>query len=553
MRIAKKPLLRFGFMGLAIFLTLATCTFAKEKPQAKRPNILLIMADDLGYTDIGSYGGEIQTPNIDALAKRGVRFSNFHTSVSCSPTRSMLLTGTDNHIAGLGTMGEGISPEQKGKPGYEGHINDRVVTLAEVLRGGGYHTYMAGKWHLGYEPEYYPHARGFERSFSMLQGGASHWSDMSGLQANTQEVAKYVLDDKELKKLPKDFYSSRSYADFLINAIRSNRGDGKPFFAYYAPTAPHDPIHAPEPWLSKYRGQYDDGYEALKTKRIAGAKRVGLVPQSAVAPGRYSQIKPWDSLSPEKRVYQTRLMEAYAGMVDNLDYQIGRIINFLKDIGEYDNTIIIFSSDNGPNPWDSVEYPGNAGSQWMKQFDNSLENIGHPGSFVGYGMGWSCASAGPLDYFKMTVGEGGIRTPLLISGPGVKGARQADSFAYVTDIMPTLLEIANLGHPQKYEGREVMPMRGRSLIGVTSGRQESVYGKNALIGGEMFNGKWMRQGDYKAVLVAEPYGPGAWRLYNTVKDPGETTDLSKKRPALLNELKAAWDRYAKNVGVVLSK
>ena len=552
MYVVKALLLRSGFAALVILLALVTEASAEGNPLATRPNILLIMADDLGYTDIGAFGSEIQTPHVDALAEEGLRFSNFHTSVSCSPTRSMLMTGTDNHIAGLGNMAELMTPEQEGKPGYEGHLTDRVVSLAEVLRDGGYHTYMAGKWHLGDEQEHFPHARGFERSFSMLQGGASHWNDMAGLKASAP-VARYAMDDKELKELPPDFYSSRSYADFLIDAIRENRGDGKPFLAYLALTAPHDPIHVPEPWLSKYRGRYDDGYEALKTRRIAGAKRVGLIPENAPAPGRHPKTKPWDSLSTEKRAWESRAMEAYAGMVECMDYHIGRVIHYLKDIGEYDNTIIIFTSDNGPNPWYSEEYPGNAGSEWIKQFDNSLGNIGRPGSNVAYGIGWASASAGPLDYFKLTVGEGGIRTPLIIVGPGVKGTRQVDSFAYVTDVMPTILGLAQLEHPEAFRGRNVEPMRGRSLAGVLSGSQEDTYARDALIGGEMINGKWMRKGDYKAVLVAKPFGPGEWRLYDTARDPGETADLSAEHPAILKDLKAAWDRYAKDVGVVLSE
>jgi arylsulfatase len=511
------------WLSIAALLTVITACQTNDSQQKQGANILLIVADDMGYTDIGSFGGEIQTPHLNVLAEEGVRFSNFHTSVSCSPTRSMLLSGTDNHIAGMGNMLELLTPNQQGKPGYEGHLNNRVVSFAEVLRDGGYHTYMSGKWHLGHEPEHFPYARGFERSFSMLQGGASHWSDMAGLQATTQPVAKYVMDDKVLSELPRDFYSSRSYADFLIDVIRENRGDGKPFLAYFAPTAAHDPIHVPEPWLSKYRGQYDDGYEALKTRRIAGAKRVGLIPKNAPAPVLHPKTKPWDSLSSEKKALQSRTMEAYAGMVENMDYHIGRIINFLKDIGEY---------------------------EWMDQFDNSLENIGRPGSFVGYGIGWACASAGPLDYFKMTVGEGGIRTPLIIAGPGVKGARQVDSFAYVTDIMPTILELAKLEHPENNRGQKVERMRGRSLAGVMSGSQENTYAKDVPIGGEMINGKWIRKGDYKAMQVAKPYGPGTWQLFNTIEDPGETQDLSKEKPTMLEELKRAWDRYAKDVGVV---
>ena len=540
------------FVSATLVFVWVVVGFAQVEAADKRPNILLIMADDLGYTDISSFGGEIQTPNIDDLAESGVRFSNFHTSVSCSPTRSMLMTGTDNHIAGLGNMSEMLTPEQQGKPGYEGYLNNRVVTLAEVLRDGGYHTYMAGKWHLGDEPEHLPHARGFERSFSMLQAGASHWSDMTGLQVPIQPFAKYSMNGEELRELPKDFYSSRSYADFLIDAIRENRGDGKPFLAYFAPTAAHDPIHVPEPWLSKYRSQYDDGYMALKTRRIIGAKRAGLIPESASAPALHPQTKDWDSLSDQEKALESRTMEAYAGMIENMDYHVGRIITFLKDIGEYDNTIVMFTSDNGPNPWTSEEYPENAGSEWFKQFDNSLENIGRPGSFVGIGLGWAQASAGPLDYFKLTVGEGGIRTPLIIAGPGVKGARQVNSFAYVTDIMPTLLKLAKVEHPENYRGRDVEPMRGQSLVGVISGSQEHAYANETPVGGEMIFGKWMRKGDYKAVLVAKPYGPGTWKLYNLTEDPGETRDLSSEQPAILEELMTAWDQYAKDVGVILS-
>ena len=396
-----------------------------------RPNILLVVADDLGWTDLGSFGSEIETPNLDALAERGVKFTDFHTSVSCSPTRSMLLSGTDNHIAGLGNMSELITREQQGKPGYEGHLNNRVVSLAEVLRTDGYHTYMAGKWHLGDKPENFPHTRGFDRSFSMLFGGASYWSDMFGLLAALQQTAEYVLDDKRLLELPKDFYATRNYTDFLIESIRENHGDGKSFLAYLAFTVPHDPLHVPEPWLSKYRGRYDDGYEVLKAKRVANAKRMGLVSDNAKEPVRHRMLEAWTSLNKEQQALEIRAMEVYAGMVNNMDYHFGRVVKFLKDIGQYENTIVIFLSDNGPNPWYSEDYPGNRGSKWFAQFDNSIDNLGHPLSHYAYGMGWGSACAGPLDLFKMTVGEGGIRSPMLIAGLGVDGGRQVNTFAYV--------------------------------------------------------------------------------------------------------------------------
>jgi len=518
---------------------------------AKQPNILLVVVDDLGWTDIGSFGSEIATPNLDVLAERGVRFSDFHVSVSCSPTRSMLMSGTDNHLAGLGNMGEMLSPEQSGKPGYEGFLNDRVVSLAEVLHAGGYHTYMAGKWHLGHDPESIPHARGFDRSFSSLFGGASYWSDMFGLLAVHEEVAEYVRNDKWLDELPGDFYATRSFTDYLIESIRENRGDGKPFFAYLAFTAPHDPMHVPEPWLSKYRGNYDAGYEVLKAQRTMAARRKGLVPDGTPVPPRYEKVRPWDSLTDEQKALEARGMEVYAGMVNNMDYHFGRVVNYLKDIGEYDNTVVIFFSDNGPNPWYSEDYPGNAGSEWFAQFDNSVDNIGHPMSHYAYGMGWGAASAGPLDLFKMTVAEGGIRSPLLVAGPGINGGRQVDAFAYVWDVMPTILGLTGITHPDEFMGRQVERLRGKSLQGVLTGSAKTVYGPGDFIGGEMQNGKWMRQGDMKAVSVAPPYGTGAWQLHNLDDDPGETRDLSKTQPEILKKLQAAWDRYAQDVDVVL--
>ena len=537
-----------GYTSLCVLL-LALFSISSSRAA---PNFLLVVADDMGWTDLASFGSNIDTRNFDALARRGLKFTDFHVSVSCSPTRSMLLTGTDNHIAGLGNMSELLTPNQRGKRGYEGHLNDRVVSLAEVLLEGGYHTYMAGKWHLGHEPDSYPHARGFERDFSLLYGGASHWDDMFGL-IEGQTPAHYTMDGKKLDKLPADFYSSRSYADFLMDAIRENRGDGKPFLAYLAFTAPHDPLHVPEPWLSKYRGRYDDGYEVLKAKRGAMAKRLGLVPESAKLPSRHPKMKPWKSLSKSEKELESRGMEVYAGMVDNMDYNFGRVVKFLKDIGEYDNTVIIFFSDNGANPWVTEEYPGNRGSKWLATFDNGIENLGRPGSAYAYGMGWASASAGPINRFKMTVAEGGIRTPLLVAGPGIKGGRQVDAFSYVTDIMPTILELAGLEHPREFRGRQVERMRGRSMVGVLSGAKKNIYDAFDFIGGEMVNGMWMRQGSYKATFVASPYGPAEWQLFDLSEDPGETRDLAKDRPKLLKELKSAWDQYAKDVGVTLGK
>lgn len=505
----------------------------------------------MGWTDLGCFGSEIDTPYLDALAGRGLMFTDFHTSMSCSPTRSMLLSGTDNHLAGLGNMDELLTDEQTGQPGYEGYLNDRVVSLAEVLRDNGYHTYMGGKWHLGHSPEQIPHARGFERSFSMLDGAASFWADMIGPLAK-HPFSDYVMDDKVLKELPGDFYATRSYTDFLMESIRANRSDGKPFLAYLAFTTPHDPLHVPEPWRSRYRGRYNEGYEILKTRRVAAAKALGLVPHNAPVPKAYNQTKPWDSLTKEQQAVETRAMEVYAGMVNNMDYHYGRIETFLKDIGEYDNTIIIFLSDNGPNPWYSEDYPSTQGSEWFEQFDNSADHIGHPMSHHAYGLGWAEASAGPLNLFKLTVAEAGIRTPMLMGGPGIKGGQRVDSFTYVWDIMPTILDIAGIEHPERYRGQPVERMRGKSLERVLTGATKAVYGDEEVICGELGgDGMWARQGDMKIVWNPPPYGSGQWHLYNLADDPGETRDLATEQPETLKVLRAAWDRYAEEVGVVL--
>jgi arylsulfatase len=246
-------------------------------------------------------------------------------------------------------------------------------------------------------------------------------------------------------------------------------------------------------------------------------------------------------------------MEAYAGMGSNMDYHFGRVVSFLEDIGQLDNTIVIFLSDNGPNPWVSEDYPGNRGSEWFAQWDNSVDNIGHPRSHYAYGMGWGSASSGPLDLFKMTVAEGGIRAPLLMAGPGIEAGRQESAFAYVWDLMPTVLELTGTAPPDgEFRGREVEPMRGRSLVGLLNGSATEVYGADDLIGGEMQNGKWMRRGNYKAVSVSPPYGTGEWYLFDVVEDPGETRDLAGERPEILRQLSEAWDLYAQDVGVVIA-
>ncbi|MCP4383509.1 MAG: arylsulfatase [Hyphomicrobiales bacterium] len=531
------------------FLASIGLLFGSAASADERPNILLVMADDLGWSDIGPYGGEIDTPNLDALAEAGMLFTDFHASVSCSPTRAMLLSGNDNHIAGLGTMSEMLVANQVGEPGYEGHLNDRVASMAEVLRDAGYHTIMSGKWHLGHEQGTLPFDRGFDSTLTMLVGGASHWADRLGILPD-DDPAKYAMNGEHIKTLPEDFYSSRSYADRLIDEIRARRGDDRPFFAYLAFTAPHDPVHAPEPWLSKYAGRYDEGYEVLKKDRWATAKELGLVPVDAPLPELLPFVTPWSELTEEDQALEKRGMEVYSGMVDAMDYHYGRVVDFLADIGELDNTIIIFLSDNGSNPFYSADYPDAGNPEFVAKFDHSLENLGRPGSNFAYGPGFASGSSGPLDYFKQTVGEGGIRVPLIIAGPGIPEGEVTDAFAYVWDILPTLLDMTGAKYPAERNGMKLEQPRGRSMAPLFADTALEIYGPDELVAGEMAGGKWIRQGSYKAVSVPAPYGDGEWRLYDVEKDPGETTDLASDMPDLLGFLMAAWNDYSEDVGVV---
>ncbi|MCK5572838.1 MAG: arylsulfatase, partial [Bacteroidetes bacterium] len=352
-----------------------------QEPE-KRPNVLLIVADDLGYSDIGCFGGEMSTPTLDALANEGVRFTNYHVLPTCSPTRSVLLSGTDNHVAGMGTMGEVKTAEMEGHPGYEGYLNFQVAALPEVLRAAGYHTYMAGKWHLGHEENTSPYARGFEETFALLPGGGSHWSDRKPL--SPPQVMIYSRNGKVVDALPEDFYSTRNYTDMLLGWLQENRGDDKPFFAYLSYTAPHDPLHAPKEYIQKYKGKYDNGWDVLREKRLGALKDMGIVPEGVKPFPRLPSVEAWDKMSTEERAEAARDMEVYAAMVDYMDEQIKRVLDYLKEIGEYDNTMIIFFSDNGANGAHSTAYPGQT-DEYLESFDNSLDNRGLPSSFIEMG------------------------------------------------------------------------------------------------------------------------------------------------------------------------
>ncbi|WP_256582335.1 arylsulfatase [Pseudomonas sp. MYb185] len=505
----------------------------------KQPNFLIIMADDLGYSDLGSYGGEIATPHLDALASEGLRLTSFHTAPTCSPTRAMLMSGTDSHIAGLGNMAELVQPFQVDQPGYEGYLNDRVASLAEVLQDGGYSTYTVGKWHLGRSEELSPKARGFDRSYILVQGGASHFDDQMAI-ISVDPKAIYREDGKQVS-VPDGFFSSQFYTDKLIEYIEADRRSGKPFFGLLSYTAPHWPLHAPDEWLQKYEGRYAAGYEAIRQERLARMKQMGLVAADAAANVPMQGVLPdWEQLTDEQKLREARSMEVYAAMVDNMDHHIGRVIDYLKQTGEYDNTFILFLSDNGADGNSPLGLPGN--DVWMKEaFDNSLENMGRKGSYIDYGAQWAQVSATPFPFFKGLTTQGGIQVPAIIRHPTVsKPGSINNEVAHIMDVMPTLLDLAGIQPPPgTFRGREVAPLQGVSMLPLL---QDKAMPERA-IGWELFGRKALRKGDWKILNMSAPYGNADWQLYNLADDPTEATNLAASQPGKLKELLGDWDEY----------
>jgi len=502
-----------------------------------RPNIILIVADDMGYTDVGAYGGEISTPNIDALAGEGILFTQFHTAPVCAVTRAMLLSGNNNHVAGLGNQ-YGFYEAHNDLPGYEGHLSERIAPLPRLLRDAGYHTYSAGKWHLGTAEEHSPRAAGFERHFNMTQGAAAHYG-MTGFH----EGGSLYREDGEETQFPDGAYAPEYYTDRLIEFIDSNRGDGRPFFVYGAYTSPHWPLQVPDSYLDLYEGRYDDGYDVLRERRFEAAKRAGVISEDHELPPRNPALVPWNDLSADEKRVDAREMELYAALLHHFDEQIGRLIDYLKGADLYDNTLIVFMSDNGA----AGSYP----ARFANGYDNSLANIGKLGSFAEYGRGWAEAAMAPFREVKGSMAEGGVRAAAIASHGSLTDAGGI-SHAYLTmqDVMPTLLELAGAEHPGgSYRNRPTLPMRGKSFLNHLLAANDPVHDPAEAIGWELHGARALVQGDWKLLWPADD--DPRWELYNLRDDPYERNDLAASEPEQLRALVAAWHAYAEEVGVAV--
>lgn len=548
---------RYVFLiAVSSLFLLVNITAAEDNTPSTRPNILLIVADDLGWSDLGSFGGEISTPNLDELALSGMRLTNFYVAPTCSPTRSMLLSGTDNHLAGLGNMEEELGPNQINKKGYEGYLNNDVVTFATLLQDAGYHTMMTGKWHLGASLEKGPESRGFDDAFVIANGISNHFKQerIVGFETNTITKAPYREHGRSID-LNEPFYSSELYTDKLISYIKSHQETShgsEPFFAYAAYSAPHWPLQAPDNFIDKYQDTYNVGYAEIRRIRLNRINELGLLKNITELPK--SDLWPaWDQLDSHSQEKEAKRMQVYAGMVEALDHYIGRLIKYLKDAGIFDNTVIVFLSDNGAEGNDPRVILEN--ETWIPtNFNNSIDNMGRANSHISYGPRWAEVSSTPYKDFKGFPTEGGLLSPAFISYKGFQGQMINDSFASVMDIAPTLLEIANTRHPGNYyKGRAIHPIKGKSMLDMLTGESNAIHAKDYVMGWELFNRKAIRSGSWKIIWIEAPHGNNRWALYDLSTDPLEQNDLADKNTSKLNEMIALWEIYIKENNVIIDE
>jgi len=506
---------------IGMLVTLPLKVFAQSESNDTRPNILLITADDMGYTDIASFGGEIRTPNLDSVALAGVRLTNFHVGPACSQTRTMLISGTYTEI--------GARTGANRRAGR--FLVDNAVALPQHMQDAGYRTYMSGKWHLGTGETQNPKARGFDSSFVLVRGAAEHFH--FGLNATDPNI---YMQDGEFVDFPEGgAYSTDLYTDKMLGFLKENEGETEPFFAWYSPTAPHWPIQVPDSYMHLYDGAYDLGYEDLLRKRLQRAEEMGVLPEGFSMENYPRTGKDWDSLTQEEQRYEARIMELYAAMVENFDFHVGRLISYLKETDQYDNTMIIFSSDNGADPRGGTDSEG---------VDNSYENLGRASSFTAIG-GWADVHSAPYKYQKGTQSEGGVRAPAFISYPTLSNKGGVDNrFITIMDFMPTFLELAGAERPgTEYKGKTVLPIVGVSFADLINGAEATTQhssGSDAV---------WYSQALYKDEwkLIQND---GDWQLINLQRDPSETTDLSEENPEIAADLYEEWLSIGSEAGYI---
>ena len=548
-------------MLLVLIFYIAACQ-ASEKAAAKtstnipsKPNILIIMVDDMGHADLSSFGSEIPTPHLDSLANKGIKLSQFITSSVCSPTRASLLTGLPPHQVGFGNLAEELAPNQQGQPGYEGYLSKNAVTIAEVLKDNGYATMMVGKWHLGKEDDHLPSRRGFSQTFAMLTN-ASHFSDMKPAYSPTPNAkAAYTKNGQRLKNLPDNFrYSTEFYADELIQQI-DNIPKDQPFFAFLSYSAPHWPLQAPKARIEEFMSRYQEGYDSIAVQRLEKQKQIGLIPHNASLAPRPPKALKWSDLNQDEQKISSKTMAVYAAMIAEIDTHTGRVIKYLEKQNKLDTTLILFMSDNGPEGHDLDEtWPREHFPDIRRTIDSShdfsYENIGLENSYTFYGAGWAWASSPAFYAHKGFQSEGGVRTSAFVYGPKFVGPRGiSHDFVSVRDIPATILAVAGIEKPGAvYNGKSNIPMQGRNVLPILNGVQEPQIQVHI----EETMGKIsIRKGNWKLVKMPPPFGNERWNLFNVDKDLSEQTDLSSQHSDKRDELLKYWQSYQQSYGVIL--
>jgi arylsulfatase A-like enzyme len=509
----------FSAIGAAL---LAIFVPPNAMAQSAKPNIIVILVDDMGFSDLGCYGSEIPTPNIDALAAAGVRFTQFYNTGRCCPTRAALLTGLYPHQTGVGHM-----MQDRVSPGYRGRLNDQCATLPELLKPAGYFTAISGKWHVGQGQGVTPWGRGFDRSLSAPAGGFYQYgSKRAKLFLNGEPLAK---DDG---RLPKDWYSTDLWTTFGLQFIDEARTAGRPFFLYLAHNAPHFPLQAPAGEIAKFRGKYSAGWDALRIQRHQKQIELGIVDKSWQPAVRPALIAAWESLTDEQRDKFDHLMAVYAAVVSRIDKSIGDLVAGLKERGVFDNTVILLMSDNGGN--------AESGPNGRTEGDPT-----QPDSSWYCGESWAFLQNTPFRRYKHFNHEGGIATPLIAHWPGGIAAKNELRFqpGHVIDIAPTCLELAGAAPLTELRGNPVLPIEGRSLVPAFTNRaveREALYWEHE-------GHAAVRVGDVKLVRYGRK---GAWELYDLAKDRTEQNDLAAAQPEKVKELAAMWDAWAERAQVL---
>ena len=531
----------------AAILSLASLLPASAQQEAptaaRRPNIIVIMVDDAAFMDFGVYGGEARTPNIDRLAASGAMMTNYHTSPLCSPSRAMLLTGMDSHRTGLSTIEEVLPPELKGKPGYTLSLEPGVLTIADRLKLVGYRTLMSGKWHLGHGDGDLPNHHGFDRSLALDASGADNWAARASMPYYKDAP---WFEDGAPAKLPDEFYSSELLVDRLIKYIDEGERSS-PYFGYIAFQAVHIPVQAPKAFSDNYAGRFDSGWEATRRARWDRAVASGIVPADAPFATLPADARTWLSLGADERAKYARAMEVYSGMIEAMDHHVGRLMDHIASRGELDNTIFVITSDNGPEPSDPVHEPWMDIWMGLNGYSWNLEDMGERGSLGFIGPEWASAISAPGSLYKFYASDGGLRVPMIIAGPGVEAGQRHGGLTFVTDVAPTLLELAGAGTATPEGAR---PITGRSLLPMLAGQVDRVYGPTDTVGVEVSGNSALFRDNWKIVRNIPPVGDGKWRLYDHAKDPAEVNDLAATMPDLFEAMLADYETYAARSGVL---